>query len=92
MYGYDAVGSFKRDEYGVMGSGQNYLMPLLDNMVGHKNRNDPNKPLTKEQAILIVKEAFVVATERDIHTGDCVEIKIITKEGITTELLDLKKD
>ena len=32
-YGYDAVGSFKRDDYGVMGSGQNYLMPILDNMV-----------------------------------------------------------
>jgi 20S proteasome subunit beta 6 len=33
VYGYDAVGSFKRDDYGVMGSGQNFLMPILDNLV-----------------------------------------------------------
>jgi len=33
VYGYDAVGSFKRDEYGCMGSGQNFIMPLLDNLV-----------------------------------------------------------
>ena len=33
VYGYDAVGSFKRDEYGAMGSGQNFIMPLLDNLV-----------------------------------------------------------
>jgi 20S proteasome subunit beta 6 len=33
VYGYDAVGSFKRDDYGAMGSGQNYIMPILDNIV-----------------------------------------------------------
>ncbi len=33
VYGYDAVGSFKRDDYGCMGSGQNYIMPILDNLV-----------------------------------------------------------
>ena len=33
MYGYDAVGSYKRDDYGCMGSGQNYIMPILDNLV-----------------------------------------------------------
>jgi hypothetical protein len=33
VFGYDAVGSFKRDEYGAMGSGQNFIMPILDNLV-----------------------------------------------------------
>lgn len=33
VYGYDAVGSYKRDEYGAMGSGQNFIMPILDNLV-----------------------------------------------------------
>ena len=37
VYGYDAVGSFKRDDYGCMGSGQNFIMPILDNLV--KNRS-----------------------------------------------------
>lgn len=92
VYGYDAVGSFKRDTYGAMGSGQNFVMPILDNLVGHKNRYDPNTPLTVEEAVSIVKDVFVIATERDIHTGDCVEIKVIKKDGVTTELFSLKKD
>lgn len=92
VYGYDAVGSFKRDDYGAMGTGQNFIMPVLDNLIGHKNRNDPKKPLTEAEAVSIVKEVFVIAAERDIHTGDSVEIKVIRKEGITTETFQLKKD
>ena len=92
VYGYDAVGSFKRDDYGAMGTGQNFIMPILDNLIGHKNRNDRKVPLTLDQAISIVKEVFVIATERDIHTGDSVEISIITKDGIQIETFSLKKD
>merc|ERR1719263_1188786 len=77
VYGYDAVGSFKRDAYGCMGSGQNFVMPLLDNLVGHANRLDEKKPLSLEETISIMKEVFVNATERDIYTGDSREIKII---------------
>jgi 20S proteasome subunit beta 6 len=92
VYGYDAVGSFKRDDYGAMGTGQNFVMPILDNLVGHKNRNDPKARLTKEEAISICKEVFVVAAERDIHTGDCVEISVITRDGIEKHSFELKKD
>jgi len=92
VYGYDAIGSYKRDEYGAMGTGQNFIMPLLDNLIGHKNRNDPKRDLPLEEAINVVKECFVVACERDIYTGDNVEIKIITKDGVRTETFALKKD
>lgn len=60
--------------------------------MGHKNRNDPNTPLSLQDAISIVKDVFVIATERDIYTGDSVEIKIITKAGIATEIFKLKTD
>lgn len=92
VYGYDAVGSFKRDDYGCMGSGQNYIMPILDNLIGHKNRHDERKPLSAEEAVAIVKDVFVTVTERDIYTGDSVEIQVIRKDGITTETFKLKKD
>lgn len=92
VYGYDAVGSFKRDEYGAMGSGQKAIMPILDNLIGHKHRQDEKKPLSAEEAVNIVKELFIIATERDIYTGDNVEIKVIKKEGITTEVFQLKTD
>jgi 20S proteasome subunit beta 6 len=92
VYGYDAVGSYKRDEYGAMGSGQNFIVPLLDNLVGHKNRGDERTELTREQAIAIAKECFVTAGERDIYTGDSVRIAIVDSTGIHEEIFELKKD
>jgi 20S proteasome subunit beta 6 len=92
VYGYDAVGSFKRDEYGAMGSGQNFIMPILDNVIAHKHRHDPDFKLTADEAMAVIKDVFVVATERDISTGDSVEIKLITKDGIKTEIFMLRHD
>ena len=60
--------------------------------IGHKNRNDVKTKLTEEEALSIVKDLYVIATERDIYTGDSVEIKIIKKDGVKTELFSLKKD
>lgn len=60
--------------------------------IGHKNRLDPKRPLSEEEVVSIVKELFVVASERDIYTGDNVEIKVIRKEGIKTEIFELKRD
>lgn len=92
VYGYDAVGSYKRDDYGAMGSGQNFVMPILDNLFGHKNRADKKEPISAEEAVRMIKDIFVIATERDIHTGDNLEIKVIKRDGITTEIFPLKKD
>lgn len=92
VYGYDAIGSFKRDDYGAMGSGQKFVVPILDNLIGHKNRHDQKRKLTCEEAVAIMKDTFIVCAERDIYTGDSVEIKIIKKSGTTIETFQLKKD
>jgi 20S proteasome subunit beta 6 len=39
-----------------------------------------------------VKDCFATAGERDIYTGDRVEIWIINKDGLRKEYVDLKLD
>ena len=65
---------------------------IFDVQIGHKNRLDEKKKLTAEEVVAIVKDVFIITTERDIYTGDNLEIKVITKSGITTEIFPLKKD
>jgi 20S proteasome subunit beta 6 len=55
-------------------------------------QNAKKEFLPLEEALKLCKDAFTSATERDIHTGDFLELFIVTKEGVKKELFDLKKD
>ncbi len=92
VYSYDAIGSFERTPVTATGSGQSFLIPLMDNVITHKNRNDENRPLPAEEVVEIVKDAFVTAGERDIYTGDQLEIMVIRSSGITKTTFQLKAD
>jgi len=92
VYSYDAIGSFERTPITATGSGQNFLVPLMDNLIKHNNRSDENRELPHEEVVEIVKDAFVTAGERDIYTVDSVEIMVITKDGIETQTFNLKAD
>jgi len=92
VYSYDAIGSFERTPITATGSGQNFLVPLMDNVIKHNNRSDEKRELPAEEVVEIVKDAFVTAGERDIYTGDTVEIMVITKDGIATHNFSLKAD
>lgn len=92
VYSYDAVGSFERSQYSANGSGQAYIIPLLDNIIGNRNRQEPKPTLSAAEVVEIFKDAFLSAGERDIYTGDQVEIAVITKDGIATHHFALKAD
>lgn len=93
VYGYDAIGSYEAIEAGAQGSGQMLVQALLDNQVAFKNQKIvPAKPITMEEAVSLVKDAFTSAGERDIYTGDAVEIVTISKDGMKKEVFELKKD
>mmetsp|Transcript_19233 Transcript_19233/g.40203 ORF Transcript_19233/g.40203 Transcript_19233/m.40203 type:complete len:267 (-) Transcript_19233:56-856(-) len=92
VFTYDAIGSYERVKYAAQGSGQKLIIPLLDNIVGHKNRTDDVPELTLEETIELMKDAFVTAGEREITVGDTLELFIITKDGTRVERFDLKKD
>ena len=61
--------------------------------VGRKNQQNPStNPLSRVECIQFVKDIFISAAERDIHTGDGVLINVITKDGVNEEFFPLRKD
>jgi 20S proteasome subunit beta 6 len=93
VFGYDAVGSFEKIKWTANGSGQALMMPLLDNQVGKESQLlAASEEMTGPQMVELVKEAFTAAGERDIYTGDWVDIYLITKAGVKLERLQLKDD
>jgi len=48
--------------------------------------------MSVEKAILLAKDVFISAAERDIYTGDALQIQVITKDGIKHEVFPLRRD
>jgi len=93
VFTYDPVGTLECMSYGCQGSAAQLIMPFLDNQIAKNNQPEHAKqPITEEFAIKVARDALVTATERDIHTGDAMEVYIIKASGIETRTLDLRKD
>mmetsp|Transcript_33890 Transcript_33890/g.78175 ORF Transcript_33890/g.78175 Transcript_33890/m.78175 type:complete len:258 (+) Transcript_33890:137-910(+) len=91
-FGYDAIGSMERVKFEASGSGEEFLAPFFDNMIGHQNREDEPIELDVETVINIIKDGFVACGERDQYTGDAVEVLVITKDGMQRSTFNLKAD
>mmetsp|Transcript_16062 Transcript_16062/g.22590 ORF Transcript_16062/g.22590 Transcript_16062/m.22590 type:complete len:230 (-) Transcript_16062:15-704(-) len=92
VYGYDAIGSFELMQYCVTGTGTQLITPILDNQVGFKTQPSNKRDLSLEEALDLAKDCFTCAGERDIYTGDAVDLLIITKDGVKKEKFELKLD
>lgn len=93
-YGYDAIGSHERVRAVCSGTGQTLLQPVLDNQVEFRQMSESAKKeeLPLEPCVELVKDAFTSAGERDIYTGDTLEICKITASGIEIEKFELRAD
>ncbi|KAL4562531.1 hypothetical protein LXL04_034738 [Taraxacum kok-saghyz] len=97
VFTYDAVGSYERVGYSAQGSGATLITPFLDNQLKSPSplllpAKDAVTPLSEAEAIDLVKTCFSSATERDIYTGDSVEIIILNAKGVRHESEPLRKD
>ena len=94
VYGYDAIGSYGSDKALAQGSGAHMIIPFLDaEVTGYNNPKHSEKPpLTVNSAVELVHTAFKSCAERDIYTGDKLEILIVTKDGIQKEWRQLRRD
>ena len=70
------------ESYVVTGSASALITSLLDNQVQFKTQKSNFKKLSIEETVDLVKDAFTCASERDIYTGDSVNIAVITAQGV----------
>lgn len=92
VYGYDAIGSFDNLTYGIQGSGVEMGAPLLDNQfIGHNHlvkKLAQNKQSVEEAA----KDIINSIAERDIYTGDNVELVQIDSRGVSFRREKIRRD
>ncbi len=86
-FGYDAVGSYEALPNGAQGSGDKLIVPVLDNVVERKGY------LTEDEAKKLVLETMNGTCNRDIYTGDKLEMVILRRDGrLTREEFPLRED
>lgn len=98
IYTFDVVGCLERVRVACDGSGEELIQPVLDNILERQHQQDAAAPpvlhvdYSREEVINIVKDAFTSAGEREITTGDHVDIWVIDAQGVHQERFDLKYD
>lgn len=94
VFGYDAIGSYEKVKVVCSGTGQMLVQPVLDQQVEARQNYGAGKmnEWSLAQAVELVHDVFSSATERDIHTGDALQVYKITATGIETVVFPLKKD
>ena len=96
VFSYDPVGCIERLAYSTSGSAMPTLEPFFDAQIGWMTQDAsvaPAPQLTIERAVAIMKDAFRMATEREIATGDKLQLVIIKAgQPPKTQYVDLRED
>lgn len=93
VYSFDPVGSFELEVARASGSAAALMQPVLDCQIYQKNQNKTAKVETDcDQAIMVAKDLFSAAAERDIYTGDFVDIWTIKKGYLKHDVYPIRKD
>lgn len=92
VYGYDAIGSYDALTYGVQGSGNEMGAPLLDNQfIGH-NHLVKKVAQDKQNCLDAGRDILHSIAERDIFTGDNLELVTVDASGVTFKKEPLRRD
>lgn len=92
IFSYDPVGSYSKTKCRVDGSSGAMIQPILDSVVDGKNWECERKILNCEEVEELVKMVFVSATERDVNTGDSLEMVIMKKGAFERREFPLRRD
>lgn len=87
VYGYDAIGSFDTKNYAGQGSGVELIFPVLDNQF---KKGQPERTMAEVEEIVI--DTLTSAAERDLYTGDAIEIYSLNKDGLQKRTVPLRRD
>ncbi|KAL4953553.1 nucleophile aminohydrolase [Aspergillus filifer] len=86
VYYYDPAGCMEKRTHCSAGGASSLMLPFLDSQVPRL------LPLQRQTAEELVRDAYTGATERHIEVGDALQMLIVTNDGVTEKLVELKKD
>jgi len=84
IYMIDELGGLtKHDDFIATGSGMMYALGVLE--------SNYKKDLDKDEAKELAKKAVLSAIERDLGTGEGIDVYVVTEEGIEKETYKIEK-
>ncbi|KAG0436120.1 putative proteasome subunit beta type-6 [Dictyocoela muelleri] len=95
-YRFDPLGFYEKLNCCAYGSGMEMVLPLLDSFILKKNRENEMYAgyvdMDLNQVVKFIKDAFDSVAERDVKTGDYLEIFVVKNTGIEKIMYDLRRD
>lgn len=93
IYDYDPIGCYESVSCSCNGSSSPLIQPILDSLISKKNwENCKVGDLSENEAIKVVRMAFESAAERDVKTGDYLEVFMLKRGQTERTLFELRKD